>query len=234
MATKFSYFGFKKEIFCDRCNQLINSNWGYNLCDDCFDIPTDRIRRSELEHIYLDKNKKEIKCSYCGNLHSRLPKKDICFRCLSNHYEHKHTGFDSNPPSVGSSRVNHCSTCGGSQLVTKLAEKKFSYKYFRVGQRNHQESPFDCTGYNVFSVRVARYAHEWLNIHSTVVSQKEAAEAIKNGAYVFNLMGFDSQEIEYIATGSTVFWCWKCGNFYDLIPRFHKRLPATGRELLPR
>jgi len=42
----------------------------------------------------------------------------------------------------------------------------------------------------------------------------------------------DEQMIEVLSSGTTTFWCWKCGNLYNLIPRYEKRLPAKGMELL--
>ncbi|MDA8229273.1 MAG: hypothetical protein M0T74_16525 [Desulfitobacterium hafniense] len=232
MVTKLSYLGLKKEIICDRCNQVIKSTWGYNLCDDCFDMPTDRIRRDDLKHLPIDHKKAKTECSLCGKIYSNSKRKDVCFHCMSTHVDNKH-GFSS-PYSIGTTWKNHCCSCGGVQLATKVAERQYEYKYFSTGNPNPSDSPFECKGrYNTYKHRVNNCTHDWLNIYSTVVSRKEAIETYNNGLYGFKLLGFDDAEIEYMVSGSTVFWCWKCGNFYDLIPRFHKRLPEKGQELLP-
>lgn len=151
----------------------------------------------------------------------------VCCRCLSQHDDNTHFGWDINSEYMRDTVLHRSCICGDVVRITIGEDKVF--EYFKVGQKNPTLSPYKCN--RIDHRNIEECIHEWIVLGSNMKDSNDGYQDLlmmrENPG--LKAMGLDDIGLlENIAFGSTTFWCYKCGCFYDLSPRKRHLLPKQG------
>lgn len=218
------YLGLKTEIHCDRCHGKIPFTF-YALCRDCFMVDPRKIRRHQIRLPYQHQVDGNI-CCLCKKAINNMVPNHVCYQCISQHDDETHSGWYINSEFENGTILYRSCGCGSAVKITVGDSDKF--EYYRIGSKIPTLNSFQCS--KQYSRESISCFHDWIVLGRDVKSRAEG----KRTYYEYRsnigvqLMGLDNEELEHLAYGSTKYWCYKCGLYYDLSPQKEKLLPMKG------
>lgn len=168
-----------------------------------------------------------LTCALCKLKKNKSDLNHVCFKCLSQHDDNTHIGWDINSEYTRETVLHRSCICGDVVRIT--IKENIVFEYFKVGQKEATLIPYKCN--RLFDRNVEECVHEWIVLGSNT---KDINDGYKDLLTMkenpgLKAMGLDDIALfENIAFGSTTSWCYKCGCFYDLSPRNRHLLPKKG------
>lgn len=219
------YLGLWTSVYCDRCHIDISKDF-HALCNDCFLQDPTIIRLHKVSLPYQVKIE-GLTCALCKSKKSQIELNHVCQRCLSQHDDNTHSGWYINSEYTSNTVLYRSCICGDVVRITTGEYEVF--EYFKVGQKEPTSIPYICKR-NVYRGS-EECVHDWIVLGSDIKDLNKGNQkllALRRDNSILEQLGYEDFVFENIAYGSTRYWCYKCGCFYDLSPLKNHLLPKQG------
>ncbi|ASA25654.1 hypothetical protein [Paenibacillus donghaensis] len=219
------FFGLRIETRCDRCHERIDLPSDiYTLCKDCFSIDPKKIREHETNLDYQRMVEGQT-CVICKQTGTNTQINHTCRKCVSQHYDRTHSGWYINSDYDEGTKLYWSCICGDVLVIT--IGNPHQYEYYRVGNRRPTTVPYSC------SREIKKHEHcehNWLVLADNETPYNEGVRRYKQFKQnpALHILFEDEEYYEYMAFGSTKFWCSSCGLYHNLAPSKVKLLPTIG------
>lgn len=219
------YLGLKTSVYCDRCHIDISKDF-HVLCKNCFleDPTTIRLHKVQLPY---EVRIEGSTCALCKSKKPHIELNHVCHRCLSQHDDNTHSGWYINSEYTSKTVLYSSCICGDVVRITTGEHEVF--EYFKVGLKKATLIPYKCN--KAVNRGAEECVHDWIVLGSDVKDLNEGHQkllALRRDSSILELLGYEDFGFENMAYGSTRFWCYKCGCFYDLSPLKNHLLPKQG------
>lgn len=211
------FFGLSVETRCDRCHiKIISPSGVYTLCKDCFLINPHQLRQHDVKLDY----QRMIEGSTCVLCKVKVisEQNHCCNNCVYQHADKTHSGWYINSDYQEDTKLYRSCLCGDMFVVTiGRTQQTNKFDYNKVGKRQPVSIPYQCSR-NIKSC--GNCEHDWLILANNETpydaGMKKYLDYKQNPAMGL-LLDFED-DFEYMAFGSTKFWCSRCGLYHDLSP----------------